>query len=156
MVLIIQNTLEIVNLIKNFFLIFISKQTNLFSTFLLKCHWPIWESNLKINSPASRSYSPLATGRVLMKRLPGEWVNGHKERTVLSDPFTITSFLINFFEGTNALCWFFTPSLVYSVILHPINISHIYLGWGDFICWINKHFLIVFCTFISVQCECIL
>ena len=48
---------------KNFFLLFFH-----FSA-LLKCHWPIWASSLKSHSPASRIYSPLATGRVLMKRL---------------------------------------------------------------------------------------
>ena len=36
----------------------------------LKCHWPIRVSSLKSHSPAGRIYSPLATGRVLMKRLP--------------------------------------------------------------------------------------
>ena len=36
---------------------------------LLKCHWPIRVSSLKSHSPTSRIYSPLATGRVLMKRL---------------------------------------------------------------------------------------
>ena len=35
----------------------------------LKCHWPIRASSLKSHSPAGRIYSPLATGRVLMKRL---------------------------------------------------------------------------------------
>ena len=35
----------------------------------LKCHWPIRASSLKNHSPAGRIYSPLATGRVLMKRL---------------------------------------------------------------------------------------
>ena len=35
----------------------------------LKCHWPIRASSLKSHSPAGRIYSPLATGRVLTKRL---------------------------------------------------------------------------------------
>ena len=35
----------------------------------LKCHWPIRASSLKSRLPAGRIYSPLATGRVLMKRL---------------------------------------------------------------------------------------
>ena len=39
----------------------------------LKCHWPIRASSLKSHSPAGRIYSPLATGRVLMKRL---WLKG--------------------------------------------------------------------------------
>ena len=37
----------------------------------LKCHWPIRASSLKSHSPAGRIHSPLATGRVLMKRLGG-------------------------------------------------------------------------------------
>ena len=35
----------------------------------LKYHWPIRASSLENHSPAGRIYSPLATGRVLMKRL---------------------------------------------------------------------------------------
>ena len=51
---------------KNFFLLFFHFSAP------LKCHWPIWASSLKSHSPAGRIYSPLATGRVLMKRLwPG-------------------------------------------------------------------------------------
>ena len=41
----------------------------------LKCHWPIRASSLKSHSPAGRIYLPLATGRVLMKRLL--YVHGH-------------------------------------------------------------------------------
>ena len=41
-----------------------------FST-LLKCHWPVRAGGLKSHLPTSRIYSPLATGRVLMKRLVG-------------------------------------------------------------------------------------
>ena len=50
----------------NFFLLFFS---SFFFTFPLKCHWPIWASSLKSHSPAGRIHSPLATGRMLMKRL---------------------------------------------------------------------------------------
>ena len=48
---------------KKFFLLFFHFSTP------LKCHWPIRASSLKSHSPAGRIYSPLATGRVLMKRL---------------------------------------------------------------------------------------
>ena len=48
---------------KNFFLLFFHFSAP------LKCHWPIRASSLKSHSPAGRIYSPLATGRVLMKRL---------------------------------------------------------------------------------------
>ena len=48
---------------KNFFLLFFHFSAP------LKCHWPIPASSLKSHSPAGRIYSPLATGRVLMKRL---------------------------------------------------------------------------------------
>ena len=48
---------------KNFFLLFFHFSAP------LKCHWPIRASILKSHSPAGRIYSPLATGRVLMKRL---------------------------------------------------------------------------------------
>ena len=52
-------------------LFFFLKKVFLFFHFsaLLKCCWPIWASSLKSHSPAGRIYSPLATGRVLMKRL---------------------------------------------------------------------------------------
>ena len=42
----------------------------------LKCHWPIRASSLKSHSPAGRIYSPLATGRVLMKRLTNRFGDG--------------------------------------------------------------------------------
>ena len=48
---------------KNFFLLFFHFSAP------LKCHWPIRASSLKSHSPAGRIYLPLATGRVLMKRL---------------------------------------------------------------------------------------
>ena len=50
---------------------FFKKKKILFFYFsaLLKCHWLIWASSLKSHLPAGRIYSPLATGRVLMKRL---------------------------------------------------------------------------------------
>ena len=48
---------------------------SLFGSVPLTCHWPIRASSLKSHSPAGRIYSPLATGRVLMKRLCQSIIN---------------------------------------------------------------------------------
>ena len=64
---------------KNFFLLFFHFSAP------LKCHWPIRASSLKSHSPAGRIYSPLATGRVLMKRL--ETIQVHQKDFI---PYILT------------------------------------------------------------------
>ena len=67
-------TIEILLFITNLLLLWetiFEKQVKFFfcSAFPLECKWPIQVSTLKNHSPTGMSYSPLATGRVLMKRL---------------------------------------------------------------------------------------